>query len=112
MSTQEPIGSPPDRLGDLEQEVAALKSSMATRDDIKDAIKQLCAVLNGLFAGPFDKGDGFGFDINDNSHMRHNPQVKAAPGGQFITGVTTYYEDGHIKMVFNCQKLQQIQTTV
>jgi hypothetical protein len=83
----------------LDDRVAALEQDV---QKLKDFLKR------GL--SNFEDTDPLGFDISDSSFNASHRQYKAAPVGYFITDVSTYVEDGHIKMVFICKKLPTLKS--
>ena len=108
MTIQDVTASLRSRVEALEREVAALKSKVVTKPELEAALTLLRSQVNAALAGPFDASGYLGFDINDTSFTADDRDRKDAPAGQFVTDVETYYEDGHIKLVFYCKKLHPI----
>ncbi|UGY23558.1 hypothetical protein HU675_0037315 [Bradyrhizobium septentrionale] len=82
---------------------------MAGLPELEARVKKIEDFLTNLSAFESGPHDWLGFDIQDGSHDEDSRQHKDAPQGAFLTGIETYIEDAHIKMVFGHKTLPKFK---
>jgi hypothetical protein len=103
LALQESFAALSSRADELDRSLAAVKADgEKTRAAINEQFKKLSA---------FTRANPVGFDSQAvvGGTGTINPQPHDCAQGQFVAGINTYVEDGHIKMGLNCMLLPVLQ---